>query len=113
MAETTRSDGGRSSGLFFRPPAHLPQARAPVVRDALENLEGHRAIVFAGLQRLHVPLEVDCAFSERQGLVAGLAVPSVVVVRVHDPEAVGPRRDVCGWAARARVEVGGSPLQAL
>src|SRR2546426_5992025 len=90
MAETTRSDGGRSSGLFFRPPAHLPQARAPVVRDALENLEGHRAIVFAGLQRLHVPLEVDCAFSERQVPGAGLALASGVVVRVHEPEADAP-----------------------
>src|SRR2546427_1611921 len=106
MAETTRSDGGRSSGLFFRPPAHLPQARAPVVRDALENLEGHRAIVFAGLQRLHVPLEVDCAFSERQVLVAGLAVASVVVVRVHEPEAAGPRPRGCAGAGRAVVGEG-------
>src|SRR3989442_2846000 len=105
MAETTRSDGGRSSGLFFRPPAHLPQARAPVVRDALENLEGHRAIVFAGLQRLHVPLEVDCAFSERQVLVAGLALASVVFLRVHEPEAVTRRRSVIAGARRC-----GSPI---
>src|SRR6266705_2371021 len=58
MAETTRSDGGRSSELLFRPPAHLPEARAPVVRDAFENLEGRGAVVSAGLQRLHDALPI-------------------------------------------------------
>src|SRR5437867_11837582 len=105
MAETTRSDGGRSSELLFRPPAHLPEARAPVVRDAFENLEGRGAVVSAGLQRLHVPLEVDRALSEGQVLVAGLAVPSVVVVRVHEPEAVGQRRHVRACTVRPIVEM--------
>src|SRR5947208_14860618 len=95
MAETTRSDGGRSSELLFRPPAHLPEARAPVVRDAFENLEGRRAVVSAGLQRLHVPLEVERALSKRPVLVATLAVPSVVIARVHEPDAVCPRCEVC------------------
>src|SRR5438132_14325532 len=79
MAETTRSDGGRSSELLFRPPAHLPEARAPVVRDAFENLEGRRAVVYAILQRLHVPLDLDRPLPEAQVPGAGLDVPYAVL----------------------------------
>src|SRR5439155_2746191 len=113
MAETTRSDGGRSSELLFRPPAHLPEARAPVVRDAFENLEGRGAVVSAGLQRLHVPLEVDRAFPEGQVLVAGLAMTSVVVMHMHEPEAVGKCREIRARAVRAIVEMRVSDVQAV
>src|SRR5438445_11973435 len=65
MAETTRSDGGRSSELLFRPPAHLPEARAPVVRDAFENLEGRGGVVSAGPQPLPVPLRGERAPADR------------------------------------------------
>src|SRR2546427_5556301 len=112
MAETTRSDGGRSSELFFRPTAHLPQARAPVVRDALENLEGRGAVISTGLQRLHIPLEIDRAFPERQVLVAGLPVASMVVMYVHEPAPVGPRRHVRGCAVRPVVEMGMTHIEA-
>src|SRR6266705_4270294 len=105
MAETTRSDGGRSSELLFRPPAHLPEARAAVVRDSFENLEGRGAVVSAGFQRLHIPLEVDRAFPEGQVLVAGFPVASMVVMHVHEPEAIGERSHVRACTVRPIVEM--------
>src|SRR2546428_10787653 len=104
---------GMVPGLFLRPASHLPQTRAPVVRDSFENLKGDGAVVSARLQRLHIALEVDRAFPEWQMFVASLPVPSMVVVHVHEPEAVGECREVGPRAVRPIVEMGVSDVQAV
>src|SRR2546428_3374024 len=103
---------GMVRGLFLRPPSHLAEARSPVIRDSFEDLEGYWPVVSAHLQRLRVSLDGDCAFSERQVFVAGLAVPSVVVVHVHESEAVGECREVGPRTVRPIVEMRVSDVQA-
>src|SRR2546422_11772312 len=83
---------GMVRGLFLRPPSHLAEARASVVRDSFEDFEGDGAVVSAGLQRLRISLEIDRPPSERQMFGPGLPVPSLGVVHVHQAEAGGQCR---------------------
>src|SRR6058998_4102133 len=103
---------GMVRGLFLRPPSHLAEARASVVRDSFEDFERDRPVVSAGLQRLRISLEIDRSLPERQMFVAGLAVPSVVVVHVHESEAVGACREVGTRTARPIVGMRVSDVQA-
>src|SRR3989449_10910098 len=99
---------GMVPGLFLRPPSHLAEARAPVVRASFEDLEGDGAVVSTGLQRLRISLEVDRAFPEWQMFDAGLAVASVVVVHVHEPEADSACREQGPRAVGVIAELGAS-----